>query len=499
MDDLMNFEIPQNRSSIIKVIGVGGGGSNAVNYMYSLGIKDVNFVVCNTDAQALENSPVPIKIQLGESLTEGRGAGNRPEKGRESAIENIQDVINVLEDNTKMVFITAGMGGGTGTGAAPIIAKAAKNMGILTVGIVTIPFRFEGKVRVNQAIDGIAEMEQHVDSLLIINNEKLREMYGDLKLSNAFAKADNVLATAAKGIAEIITVHGYINVDFADVETVMRNSGVAIMGSGRAEGDFRAIDAIQAALESPLLNNNQIAGAKNILLNITSGENEVTMDEVGQITDYVQDVVGHSATIIWGTGTDMQLSNEVIVTIIATGFVYENVIVQNNDDSTNKTTRVELDIDGNIIESSDNNFKDDFDEDDNEFEIDLSDDDDAPRVIEFDNIDTDKEKERRINLLYGSTDARQTANKSNPTEEKIEVDFLPQTPPLKLNPEELRDEKLLEELENIPAYKRRGISFKNEDENVSGNESRISRFTLTDDGSGPKISKNNSFLHDNVD
>ena len=499
MDDLMNFEIPQNRSSIIKVIGVGGGGSNAVNYMYSLGIKDVNFVVCNTDAQALENSPVPIKIQLGESLTEGRGAGNRPEKGRQAAIENIQDVINVLEENTKMVFITAGMGGGTGTGAAPIIAKAAKEMGVLTVGIVTIPFRFEGKIRVNQAIDGITEMEQYVDSLLIINNEKLREMYGDLKLSNAFAKADNVLATAAKGIAEIITVHGYINVDFADVETVMRNSGVSIMGSGSATGDFRAIDAIQAALESPLLNNNQIAGAKNILLNITSGENEVTMDEVGQITDYVQEVVGHSATIIWGTGTDMKLDNEVIVTIIATGFVYENVIAQSLEDSDSQVTRVELDIDGNIIESSDNNFEKDYDNneefDNEEFEIDLS--DDAPRVIEFDNTDIDKEKERRVNLLYGSPDTKKAAN--TPADEKIEVGFLPESPPLKLNPEELRDEKLLEELENVPAYKRRGMSFKSEDENVSGGESRISRFTLTDDGSGPKISKNNSFLHDNVD
>ena len=298
-EDLMNFEIPQNRSSIIKVIGVGGGGSNAVNYMYNLGIKDVNFVVCNTDAQALANSPVPVKIQLGESLTEGRGAGNRPEKGRDAAIENIQDVVSVLEDNTKMVFITAGMGGGTGTGAAPIIAKTAKEMGILTVGIVTIPFRFEGMLRINQAIDGISEMEKYVDSLLIINNERLREMYGDLKLSNAFGKADNVLASAAKGIAEIITVHGYINVDFADVETVMKDSGVAIMGSGRAEGEFRAIDAIQSALESPLLNNNQINGAQNILLNITSGVNEVTMDEVGQITDFVQETVGHSASIIW--------------------------------------------------------------------------------------------------------------------------------------------------------------------------------------------------------
>ena len=235
-DELINFDMSANQSSIIKVIGVGGGGGNAVNYMYNLGINDVSFVICNTDAQALVNSPIPIKVQLGESLTEGRGAGNKPDKGRQAAIESIGEISRVLEDNTRMVFITAGMGGGTGTGAAPIIAKTAKEMGILTVGIVTIPFKFEGKVRINQAIDGISEMEKYVDSLLIINNEKLREMYGDLKVSNAFSKADNVLATAAKGIAEIITVHGYINVDFADVETVMKDSGVAIMGSeiGRA-------------------------------------------------------------------------------------------------------------------------------------------------------------------------------------------------------------------------------------------------------------------------
>jgi cell division protein FtsZ len=337
-DDLMNFEIPAERSSIIKVIGVGGGGGNAVNYMFNKGIKDVNFVVCNTDSQALSNSPVPVKIQLGETLTEGRGAGNKPETGKQAAIENLEDIVTVLEDNTKMIFVTAGMGGGTGTGAAPIIAKAAHEMGILTVGIVTIPFRFEGDKRITQALDGIAEMKKHVDALLIINNEKLRDMYGDLKLSNAFAKADDVLATAAKGIAEIITVHGYINVDFADVETVMKNSGVAIMGSASAEGDNRAIDAIKAALDSPLLNNYDISGVQNILLNITSGKEEITMDEVGQITDYVQHVVGSNASIIWGTGIDEKLGNKVNVTIIATGFGYE----YNSDDDTNPGKKKEV-------------------------------------------------------------------------------------------------------------------------------------------------------------
>ena len=275
MEDLIHFDLHKHKSSIIKVIGVGGGGSNAVNHMFKQGIKDVDFMVCNTDAQALINSPVPIKIQLGNSLTEGRGAGNKPDVGRQSAIENLQDVIDILAGNTKMVFITAGMGGGTGTGAAPVIAKTAKEMGILTVAIVTMPFKFEGQTRINQAIEGINEIKNYVDSLLVIHNEKLREMFGDLKLSDAFTRADNVLTTAARGIAEIITVHGYINVDFADVQTIMTNSGVAIMGSAIADGENRALEAIQEALNSPLLNNNDIRGDKNILLNITSGEDEV--------------------------------------------------------------------------------------------------------------------------------------------------------------------------------------------------------------------------------
>ena len=498
MDDLLSFVMPPNRSSIIKVIGVGGGGSNAVNYMYNLGIKDVNFIVCNTDSQALQNSPVPVKIQLGESLTEGRGAGNDPEKGRASAIENIQDVIRVLEDNTKMVFITAGMGGGTGTGAAPVIAKTAKEMGILTVGIVTIPFRFEGKIRVNQAIDGITEMEQYVDSLLIINNEKLREMYGDLKLSNAFSKADNVLATAAKGIAEIITVHGYINVDFADVETVMKNSGVAIMGSGQANGDFRALDAVLAALDSPLLNSNRIAGAKNILLNITSGENEVTMDEVGEITDYLQDVVGHSASIIWGTGTNMNLKDEVSVTLIATGFTYESVFSQEFENQQKK--RFVLDEEGNVIESSVNVQKKNPEE---EIEIDLN--EENPRIVDFAEIEKEKEKEWQIEKLYGNV------NKNYVKQPDYVFDVQSNTGSFakqatKISPRELVDEKVLENYENVPAYKRRGMTFGEEKEKSSGqslampeNQSKISRFTLSDDGSGPVIRKDNSFLHDKVD
>jgi len=499
MDDLLTFVMPPNRSSIIKVIGVGGGGSNAVNHMYNLGIKDVNFVVCNTDLQALTNSPVPVKIQLGESLTEGRGAGNDPEKGRASAIENIQDVIRVLEDNTKMVFITAGMGGGTGTGAAPVIAKAAKEMGILTVGIVTIPFRFEGKIRVNQAIDGITEMEKHVDSLLIINNERLRQMYGDLKLSNAFSKADNVLATAAKGIAEIITLHGYINVDFADVETVMKNSGVAIMGSGQAEGDFRALDAVVAALDSPLLNNNRIAGAKNILLNVTSGENEVTMDEVGEITDYLQDVVGHSASIIWGTGTNVNLKDEVSVTLIATGFDYDTIKTHDIDNSQNKK-RFVFDEDGNVIESS---TKVQSQKQEEDIEIELN--DETPRVVDFAEIEKEKEKELQIEKLYGNVNKQYVKQPDYVFDVKTNTgSFAKQA--VKINPKELTDEKTLENLENVPAYKRRGMTFGSEKENSSSqsiampdNQSKISRFSLTDDGSGPVIRKDNSFLHDKVD
>ncbi len=318
----IDFYIPKEESSIIKVIGVGGGGSNAVNQMFAMNVKGVDFVVCNTDEQALRNSPVPIKIQLGTSLTEGRGAGNNPEKGREAAIENLADIEKILDDNTKMVFITAGMGGGTGTGAAPVIAKAAKERDILTIAIVSIPFQVEGEVRIKQAIEGINKMKEFVDALLIINNEKLQSIYTDLKMSNAFSKADDVLAVATKGIAEIITVHGYINVDFEDVKTVMKNSGVALMGSAKASGEDRDIIAIKTALESPLLKDNDIRGSKNILLNIMSstGENELSMNEFGRITAYLKNVVGKSANVIWGTGHDNSLGDSISVTIIATGF-----------------------------------------------------------------------------------------------------------------------------------------------------------------------------------
>lgn len=317
----IQFDLPnQEQSSIIKVIGVGGGGGNAVNHMFRQGIVGVNFVVANTDRQALEISPVPTKIQLGKNLTEGRGAGMNPEVGRRSAIESVDELKAFLERSTKMLFITAGMGKGTGTGGAPVIAKLAREMGILTVGLVTCPFSAEGPRRFQQAQDGINELKNHVDTLIVISNDKLREIHGNLTLSAAFAQADNILANAAKSIAEIITVPGYVNVDFEDVNTVMRNSGVAIMGMASFEGDGRALNAVEAALNSPLLNDNDIKGAKNILVNITSGTVEVTLDEVSEITEYIQREAGYETNIIWGNCYNESLGEKLLVTVIATGF-----------------------------------------------------------------------------------------------------------------------------------------------------------------------------------
>ncbi|MFM7643845.1 MAG: cell division protein FtsZ [Sphingomonadales bacterium] len=320
----MEFDLPQNEtnraSSIIKVIGVGGGGSNAVNHMYLQGIAGVDFIVCNTDCQALDHSPVPYKIQLGPNLTEGRGAGMIPEVGMNAAMENIQEIRELLSSGTKMVFVTAGMGGGTGTGAAPVIAQVARDLGILTVGIVTVPFNFEGRKRRQQAEEGLERMRQNVDTLLIINNERLREYGKNMSLSEAFSHADDVLTVAAKGIAEVISVTGAINVDFNDVNTVMRNSGHAIMGSAVASGENRAMVAVQNALNSPLLNDNDISGARYVLLNITYGDQEVMMDEITDITDYIQDAAGSTADVIWGHGKDASLGDQLSLTIIATGF-----------------------------------------------------------------------------------------------------------------------------------------------------------------------------------
>ena len=316
----IQFEMLKEQSSIIKVIGVGGGGGNAVNHMYKQGISGVDFIVCNTDAQALELSPIPNKVQLGASLTEGMGAGADPDVGENSAIESIDDIKRMLGTNTKMLFITAGMGGGTGTGASPVLAKAAKEMGILTVAIITTPFTFEGKKRRSQAEEGLNELRKYVDSYLVISNDRLREIFGNLTMTAAFAKADDILTTAAKGIAEIITIPGYVNVDFKDVRTVMNDSGVAIMGNHIASGEDRAIKAVTGALASPLLKDNEIEGARYILLNITSGRTEVTMDEVAIVTDYIQEKAGLTADLIWGNCIDESLEDDLSVTIIATGF-----------------------------------------------------------------------------------------------------------------------------------------------------------------------------------
>ena len=321
----MHFNLPQSSNSPIKVIGVGGGGSNAVNTMYQRGINGVDFIVCNTDAQALDISPVPRKVQLGATLTGGQGAGSLPEVGKNAAIESLDEVLNLLGTDTSMVFLTAGMGGGTGTGAAPVIAQACKERGILTVGIVTVPFLFEGRRRNQQATEGLGQMRAAVDTLLIIRNDKLRELFGNQTIRSAFANADEILCTAAKGIAEVITLTGEINVDMNDVNTVMRNSGRAIMGSGSASGQGRAAKAVTEALESPLLNDSDITGADHVLLNITFGSEEILMDEIMEITDHIQEAAGQTAEVIWGYGTDENLGEDLCVTVIATGFEGKNL------------------------------------------------------------------------------------------------------------------------------------------------------------------------------
>jgi cell division protein FtsZ len=483
MDELMPFELPVNKSSIIKVLGVGGGGSNAVNHMFRQGIKDVDFIVCNSDAQALANSPVPVKIQLGASLTEGRGAGNKPEVGRQAAIESLDNLAEILTVNTRMLFITAGMGGGTGTGAAPVIARAAKELGILTVAIVTIPFKNEGPRRVNQALEGITELEKQVDSLLVINNEKIRQIYGDLRLSEAFSKADDVLAVAAKGIAEIITVHGFINVDFADVQTVMTNSGVAILGTGMAEGEGRAIEAAKQALNSPLLNDTDIKGAKNILLNVLSGEDEVTMDEIGQIIDYVKDCSGINADLIWGNGTDPNLGDKISVTVIATGFNGGNIpelYIRKRE-----IDRIPL-TEYPVPET----------EEDNIFVL-----KDAPaqktgmtspaqRTIEFDLKTVDDDMFRDISRVRRPVDTRKASDRVNA---------------IKRTQEDLRElkqsvhqsDREIDELENTPAFKRKQIQI---DPQKFSDETKISRYSLSDDEkSQVKLSKENSYLNGAVD
>jgi len=473
----MNFDLPPERSSIIKVIGVGGGGSNAVNHMYQKGIKDVNFVVCNTDSQALHNSPVKVKVQLGDNLTEGRGAGSKAEIGREAAMESMDKIKEVISSNTNMVFITAGMGGGTGTGAAPVIARAAKEMGILTVAIVTIPFRFEGPERINQAIEGINELKDHVDSLLVINNEKLREIYGNLKVSNAFDKADDVLSIAAKGIAEIITVHGYINVDFADVQTVMTNSGVAIMGSATASGENRAEQAIATALTSPLLNNNDITGARSVLLNITSGSEEITMDEISEITDYVVSASSKDTTLIWGMGSDESLGEEISVTIIATGFKMNSI----PELYIGKKQKHMVPLRDQGREPSDDRQVTSPKQASLEFGVKNREDSEEYILMEQ-AADTNAE-DRELKM-------KERVQKLKETHQRLKESGMHSAS---------ADKDDLEELENVPAYVRRKVDL---NDTRPSEDEEVSRYRLSDeggDGEGPSLRSDNSYLHDNVD
>jgi cell division protein FtsZ len=505
----MEFDLLRDNESIIKVIGVGGGGSNAVNHMYRQGIKGVEFIVCNTDAQALETSPVPAKVQLGASLTEGRGAGAIPEVGRNAAIENIEDIRKILLENTRMVFITAGMGGGTGTGAAPIIAQTAREMGILTVAIVTIPFEFEGKRRKQQADEGVELLKQSVDTIIIIRNQKLREMFGNLNLSDAFAHADNILTTAAKGIAEIITVTGYINVDFEDVKTAVQSSGVAIMGSAIAEGENRAIKAVELALASPLLNDNNIKGARFILMNVASGSKEVTMDEIGDITDYIQEQAGLTADIIWGNCQDEHLGEKLSVTIIATGFKTRTEMTSeiHKAKETAKTIHT-LDEEVSVVkdtpEVKSNHepellepvLKKDItpattttEKEELTFEFSLGSPKESPisTPVAEPKDDSNDKKNSVVYDLYDEQDET-TEEQLRKSRERI----------MKLKSLSYRiGASNISEMEKEPAYKRRNIKL---DSVPHSSESNVSRYTLSnEDEKKSELRQNNSFLHDNVD
>jgi cell division protein FtsZ len=492
-DDIMNFDLPVERSSIIKVLGIGGGGNNAVNHMFEKGIKDVNFVVCNTDHQALTKSPVPVKVQIGEALTEGRGAGSQPEIGRKAAIENINEVMDALSGNTKMVFITTGMGGGTGTGATPVIAKTCKDAGLLTIAVVTIPFKSEGKVRIKQAIEGVSELKDYVDSLLVINNEKLREIYGNQPVSTAFAKADDVLTTAVKGIAEIITVTGYINVDFADVETVMKDSGVAIMGMGQASGENRAIKAIENALNSPLLNSNDITGAKSILINISTGngEHELTMDELGEDTDYIYDAASDEALIIRGLSKDDNLGENISVTVIATGFEANSIFQPYKPKEprkvellTNKTP-----IPQRIIpETGEDLF---IVKEKGKKSIITSIEDESQPTLDF---GLEENMAHATQQSKHSEPSEESKNKSAATLRKVKhMQNM-------LKKEGFSNNTMKENIdtfEDVPAYVRRNMSLGTPDK---ASDSKVSKFTLTSDESeGPLLRENNAYLNDNVD
>ncbi len=540
----MQFEMLKEKSSIIKVIGVGGGGGNAVNHMYRQGITGVDFIICNTDSQALELSPIPNKVQLGASLTEGMGAGSIPEVGKNSAIENIDDIKQMLGTNTKMLFITAGMGGGTGTGASPIIAQAARELDILTVGIITTPFSFEGKRRRMQAEEGMEELRKYVDSFLVISNDRLREIFGNLTLGAAFAQADDILTTAAKGIAEIITLPGYINVDFKDVRTVMKDSGVSIMGSYASAGENRAYEAVRGALASPLLKDNEIEGARYILLNISSGSKEVTMDEVSIITDYIQEEAGLMADLIWGNCKDEELGEKISVTIIATGFqtkderekvqsskkivshlmtdnqplvkaVNEFTVPGNRENNSEPFLKV---MDENQLNAGNNMFQKREEpareEQNGTVRYKLNEDDQKP--------ETDKELPGFNLKVAEPVNFEKPAETLIPEQSKPEP-VKPEVQPVAAGADDQKTDESIEEqlrksrerimrlkdlsmklrsgniqeLENVPAYKRKEVALQ---QNAHSSETQISRFSLLADEDGKtEIRPNNSFLHDNVD
>lgn len=536
----MDFDLPKDETtSIIKVIGVGGGGGNAVNHMYNQGIKGVDFIVCNTDLQALEISPVPHKIQLGPSLTEGRGAGSLPEIGKNAAVENIEEIREFLSADTKMVFVTAGMGGGTGTGAAPVIAKVARELGILTVGIVTVPFNFEGRKRRIQAEEGLEEMRANVDTLLVINNERLREVTGNLSITNAFEKADDILAIAARGIAEVIAVTGAINVDFNDVNTVMRDSGVAIMGSAAAEGENRALKAVEQALESPLLNDNDISGAEYVLLNITYCEKEVTMDEITEITDFIQDAAGSTADVIFGHAKDDSLADKLSVTVIATGFASSPITGFEKAPKRNITT-LEDEKKSEVTEPMSSPTEANKNVWAGATEVKVEQDEpflktvtpeeplkEEPVTTSFEtsapveaSSETTEEEPTQMELGWNVTptsdaQAKESEVKRYTLEDDMEeLDLDTANSKRVVSPKEqqqrsqermskiqeytqrLKKADGIQDLENEPAYVRRNVQL---DESIPSEESSKSRFSVSKNEDGTSLNNNNSFLHDNVD
>jgi len=498
---MIQFELPQENPSIIKVIGVGGGGSNAVNHMFRMQIKGVEFLVCNTDRQALEESPIPGKIHLGKTKTKGLGAGSIPEIGKSAAMESEEEIRKALSSNTEMVFITAGLGGGTGTGGAPVIASIAREMGILTVGIVTMPFAFEGKKRKMQAEQGLEELKKHVDSLLVICNDKLRELYGSLKMKEAFARADDVLANAARGIAELISNHMHINVDFNDVKTVMKDSGLALMGTAMASGEDRAMKAVKDALTSPLLNDNDIVGARHVLLNVMSGSDDISMDEFSAIMDYIYEASGGTADIIHGYGTDPSLGDSVSITLVATGFqpssstsslepakVHSLTVGEQKSENISsplKDTEEDMKL-VSVVEEKEiasENVKEDMvlqiskeeAEDKNEMKVYSLDDEDIEDTKKNENS---SQNEDTTTVIHSQRD--------NLNRVMDRIKELRKNAAALLNPENIS------KYEKEPAYVRQNIMT---DQTPYSEEEKQSQFTIDEEDGKPKIKPNNSFLH----